>query len=137
MIPGHNDSDGEIDEMTSWIVEHLGPDVPVHFTAFHPDFKMMDRSPTPPETLAPARRIAVANGLRYAYTGNVHDREGESTYCHACGALLIERDWFTLGDWRLDARGCCASCGERCPGMFQPQPGKWGARRVPVRLASV
>ena len=95
LIPGHNDSDAEIDAMTQWVVGHLGPDVPMHFTAFHPDWKMLDVPVTPMATLSRARDIARRNGVRHAYTGNVHDRQGESTWCHGCGALLIERDWIS------------------------------------------
>jgi pyruvate formate lyase activating enzyme len=135
LIPGANDSDDEIDRMTSWVVERLGPDVPMHFTAFHPDYKMLDRPPTPPETLSRARAIALANGVRYAYTGNVHDASGGSTYCPGCGELVIERDWYVLGAYRLTDAGRCASCGTRVPGVFDGQPGGWGPRRVPVRLA--
>jgi pyruvate formate lyase activating enzyme len=135
LIPGRNDSDEEIDRLTSWVVEHLGPDVPVHFTAFHPDFKMLDVPPTPPSTLTRARAIAVANGIRYAYTGNVHDAAGSSTYCHGCGLRLIERDWYVLGDYRLTADGHCQQCGTRCAGRFDGEPGGWGAGRRPVRLA--
>ena len=134
MIPGLNDAPEETDAMTRWIVERLGPHVPVHFTAFHPDWKLRDRPPTPPETLTRAREIARANGVRYAYTGNVHDRAGQSTYCHRCGAVLIERDWYELGGWRLDPHGCCAACGEPCAGVLDRVPGRWGARRLPVRL---
>ena len=136
LIPGANDSDREIDQMTRWIVERLGPDVPVHFTAFHPDWKMLDRPPTPPATLTRARRIALANGVRYAYTGNVHDSEGGSTFCHGCGALLIERDWYELGAWTLTGDGRCRACGAPCPGVFDGRPGDWGRRRLPVRLRS-
>ena len=136
LIPQANDGDGEIDRLTRWVVEKLGPDVPIHFTAFHPDFKMLDRPPTPPETLTRARRIAMANGVRYAYTGNVRDVEGGSTTCHACGALVIERDWYELGSWGLDPDGRCGSCGEPIPGVFEERPGNWGARRLPVRLAA-
>jgi pyruvate formate lyase activating enzyme len=135
LIPGHNDSEAEIDRMTGWVVEHLGPDVPMHFTAFHPDYKMLDVSPTPPATLARARRVALRNGIRHAYTGNVHDREGGSTYCHGCGALLIERDWYELGAWQLGPDGRCRRCGTPCSGRFDGEPGRWGARRLPVRLA--
>jgi pyruvate formate lyase activating enzyme len=134
LIPGENDSDQELDNMTRWVVEELGPDVPMHFTAFHPDWKMRDRPPTPPETLSRARRIAMANGVRYAYTGNVHDSEGGSTYCHQCGQKLIGRDWYVLGEWNLTADGCCAQCGTRCAGLFEAEPGDWGARRQVVRL---
>jgi len=136
LIPGANDSDGEIDQMTRWIVERLGPDVPVHFTAFHPDWKMLDRPPTPPAILTRARRIALANGVRYAYTGNVHDSEGGSTFCHGCGALLIERDWYELGEWNLTGDGRCRACGAPCPGVLDGRPGGWGRRRLPVRLRS-
>jgi pyruvate formate lyase activating enzyme len=136
LIPGLNDSDEEIEAETRWYAEHLGPDVPLHFTAFHPDWKLRDRPPTPPATLTRARAIALANGLRYVYTGNVHDRTGQSTYCHACGALLIERDWYSLGAWNLTEGGRCAACGERCPGVFEERPGTWGARRLPVRIAA-
>jgi pyruvate formate lyase activating enzyme len=135
LIPGLNDSDEEIDAETRWFAERLGVDVPLHFTAFHPDWKMLDRPHTPPATLTRAREIGVANGLRYVYTGNVHDREGQSTYCHACGELLVERDWYELGAWRL-ADGRCVACGERCAGVFEPRPGTWGSRRLPVRIAA-
>ena len=135
LIPGLNDSDAEIDAMTRWVAGQLGPDVPVHFTAFHPDFKMRDRPPTPPATLTRARRIAAGNGLRYAYTGNVHDPAGQSTRCHGCGALLIERDWYRLGAWRLTADGRCVTCDTPLAGVFDGPPGTWGPRRLPVRIA--
>jgi pyruvate formate lyase activating enzyme len=134
LIPGENDSNEELDRMTRWIAGTLGPDVPIHFTAFHPDYKMMDKPATPASTLARARHIALANGLRYAYTGNVHDEEGGSTFCHGCGERLIGRDWFVLTDWNVTPEGACASCGTPCAGRFQPVPGTWGARRMPVRL---
>ena len=135
LIPGHNDGEAELDRMTRWVAERLGPDVPMHFTAFHPDYRMLDVAPTPPETLSRARRTALANGLRYAYTGNVHDPAGGSTYCHGCGACVVERDWYTLGAWRLTADGRCAACGTPCAGRFDEAPGAWGPRRAPVRLA--
>jgi pyruvate formate lyase activating enzyme len=134
LIPGENDSDAEIDAMTRWIADRLGPDVPLHFTAFHPDWKMMDKPHTPAATLTRARRIALGNGLRYVYTGNVHDPAGSSTWCPACGALLIERDWYALGRWQLDAGGACLGCGTQLPGVFDGPPGAWGPRRLPVRL---
>jgi pyruvate formate lyase activating enzyme len=134
LIPGHNDSDDELDRMTSWVVERLGPDVPMHFTAFHPDYKLRDRPPTPPETLTRARRIALANGVRYAYTGNVHDTEGGSTYCPGCGAVVVERDWYRLGEYRVGEDGRCERCDARIPGVFAGRPGAWGPRRLPVRL---
>jgi pyruvate formate lyase activating enzyme len=134
LIPGANDSDREIDAMTSWIVDRLGPDVPVHFTAFHPDYKMLDRPQTPPQTLTRARRIALANGLRHAYTGNVFDVEGGSSYCPGCGGRVIERDWYRIGAYRLGDDGRCESCGTRLPGVFAGPTGAWGRRRLPVRL---
>jgi pyruvate formate lyase activating enzyme len=136
LIPGLNDSPDEIDRMTAWIVDNLGRDVPVHFTAFHPDYKLLDRPPTPPRTLARAREIALANGIHYAYTGNVFDAGGQSTYCHGCGSLVIERDWYQLGAYRLDADGHCERCGTKISGVFSGQPGSWGPRRLPVRLAA-
>ena len=107
----------------------------MHFTAFHPDWKMLEVSPTPATTLSRAREIARRNGVRYAYTGNVHDRRGESTWCHQCGNLLIERDWYELGTWGLDAHGRCAVCGTPCAGVFEARPGGWGSRRQPVAMA--
>jgi pyruvate formate lyase activating enzyme len=135
IIPGHNDSDTELDAMTAWIVEHLGPDVPVHFTAFHPDFRMLDVEHTPPSTLTRARELALRNGVRYAYTGNVHDRAGGSTFCAGCGVCVIERDWYELGRYRLDDAGHCLECGAALPGRFAGPPDRFGARRMPVRLA--
>lgn len=135
LISGLNDSDEELQRMTDWVVENLGPDVPLHFTAFHPDFRMIDRPPTPPETLRRARRIALENGIRYAYVGNVHDEEGDSTYCHECDGLLIGRDWYELTRWGLSAEKNCLACGAPCPGIFEAAPGDWGARRLPLQLA--
>ena len=134
LIPGENDSDSEIDQMTQWIAGKLGPDVPLHFTAFHPDWKMLDKPRTPPATLTRARRIALANGLHFVYVGNVHDRAGGSTYCTACGTRVIERDWYQLGAWRLTHSGACQNCGNQIPGVFTGAPGDWGARRMGVRL---
>ena len=133
LIPGENDSRGELDRASDWFAANLGPDVPWHFTAFHPDFKMLDKPRTPPATLARAREIARAKGLKHVYTGNVHDRMGGSTWCPACGALLIERDWYELGAYNLDGNRCRA-CGSEVAGRFERQPGTWGARRLPVRL---
>lgn len=137
LIPGENDGDVEIEEMSRWIAEHLGPDVPLHFTAFHPDWKMLDKPPTPPATLTRAREIALRNGLRYVYTGNVHDHTGSSTYCAGCGAVLIGRDWYVLSDWNVEARGGagrCAGCTAPLPGIFEERPGAWGARRRPLHV---
>jgi pyruvate formate lyase activating enzyme len=134
LIPGWNDSEAEIQEMTGWVVENLGSTVPMHFTAFHPDWKLRDSPPTPPETLLKAREIALANGVRYAYVGNVHQRAESSTYCHECGALLIGRDWYTLTEWHLTSHGACSRCGTPLAGVLEPSPGTWGAKRQPVRL---
>jgi len=134
LIPGENDSEREIEELTQWVMELLGPDVPLHFTAFHPDYKMLDKPPTPASTLTMARRIAVRNGIRYAYTGNVHDEEGGSTYCHQCGKKLIGRDWYVMTEWHVTNDGLCLYCGTPCAGVFDGPPGTWGAKRLPVRL---
>ncbi|MEJ2575921.1 MAG: AmmeMemoRadiSam system radical SAM enzyme [Gammaproteobacteria bacterium] len=134
LIPGENDSDEEIAGMARWVVEQLGPDVPLHFSAFHPDYKMVDVPPTPAETLSRARTIALRNGVHFAYTGNVVDREGGSTYCPDCGKLLIERDWYRLGAWGLTADGRCGDCARLIPGVFEARPGHWGSKRLPVRL---
>jgi len=134
IIPGENDSADEIEEMTQWVVAELGPDVPMHFSAFHPDWKMMDIPPTPPETLTMARDIAIKNGVRYAYVGNIHNFEADSTYCHNCGDLIIGRDWYELSTWKLDDTGHCKNCGTPCAGVFDGPPGTWGRQRKPVRL---
>ena len=135
VIPGENDSENEFEAMTQWVVENLGPDVPMHFTAFHPDWKMMDKPYTPVSSLLLARDIAIKNGVRYAYVGNVHRKEADSTYCHHCGKLLIGRDWYQLSDWNLDEKGCCKFCGTRCAGVFNEKPGNWGARRQAIEVA--
>ncbi len=135
LIPGQNDSDDELNKMTTWVVENLGPDVPMHFSAFHPDWKMLDIPKTKLETLTRARAIALENGVRYAYTGNVHDFDGESTYCHGCGQILIGRDWYELSTWNIDHDGNCNKCGEKCAGVFESSPGSWGSKRQPVRMA--
>ncbi len=134
IIPEENDSPGEIDALSGWVMDHLGPDVPLHFSAFHPDWKMTHRPPTPPATLTRARRIALDNGLHHVYTGNVHDEEGDATYCSGCGKVVVGRDWYELTAWSLGPDGRCASCGTPCPGRFEAEPGRWGARRLPVRL---
>lgn len=136
LIPGENDSEAELEAASDWFAEHLGPDVPWHFTAFHPDFKMMQTPPTPPVTLTRARQIARGKGLHFVYTGNVHDVEGGSTYCPSCARLVIERDWYRLGAYALD-NDRCTHCGAQVPGRFEKQPGQWGRRRVPVNLQYV
>jgi pyruvate formate lyase activating enzyme len=137
LIPDENDSNAELEQLTRWIADKIGPDVPLHFTAFHPDWKMMDKSRTPAATLTRAREIALQNGLHYVYTGNVHDTAGSSTYCASCSSRVIERDWYELGEWRLDEQGRCLQCGAQLPGVFAGAPGTWGARRLPVRIAAI
>ncbi len=134
LIPELNDADAELEALSQWVVEQLGPDVPLHFTAFHPDWKLRDRLATPSASLARARRIAHRNGVRHAYTGNVVDPDGQSTYCAACHTLLIGRDWHQLTAWHLDREGRCSACGEPLPGRFEADPGGWGGRRLPVAL---
>jgi pyruvate formate lyase activating enzyme len=121
LIPGQNDGDDELRRMTAWFFENLGPDVPLHFTAFHPDFKMTDLPPTPPATLRRARAIARAAGLRYVYVGNVHDPEGQTTFCARCERPLIGRDYYALTHWAVKD-GACAHCGHPLPGRFAAEP---------------
>ena len=132
LIPGHNDGADEIEALSRWVHERLGPDVPLHFTAFHPDYRMLDKQRTPFETLAMARRIARKNGVRHAYTGNVHDIGRQSSYCHTCGDRVVERDWYELGAWALDTTGACLGCGTRMPGVFDGAPGVWGRKRMAI-----
>lgn len=136
LIPDHNDSEQEVARLCDWFAKNLGPDVPLHFSAFHPDFKMLDVPPTPPATLTRARLQALSAGIHHVYTGNVEDVEGQSTYCPACRRLLIERNWYRLGQWNLDANGNCPFCASRLAGHFDPQPGRWGRRRRPVFIRS-
>lgn len=133
VIPENNDDLTEIDEMTRWIIDHLGPNVPLHFTAFHPDFKMQDLPPTPSSSLLKARDIALNNGLNYVYTGNVHDQVTGSTYCPHCNDVVIERDWYELGDYYI-RNGCCIHCGYRLAGHFPNQKGHWGRKRLSVSI---
>jgi pyruvate formate lyase activating enzyme len=136
LIPGLNDSDEELERMTEWGVDNLGPDIPWHFTAFHPDWKMLDRPSTPLSTLTRARRIAMKNGIRYPYTGNQPDPEGSSTYCHDCGLKLIGRDRYSITLWNLTPEGLCLSCGSQCVGFFAAKHGAWGTKRLPVQLSN-
>ncbi|MGB5079443.1 MAG: AmmeMemoRadiSam system radical SAM enzyme [Burkholderiales bacterium] len=136
LIPGRNDSDEEIDAECRWIAKELGPDVPLHFTAFHPDFKMTDIPPTPAATLERARRIALGHGLHYVYTGNVHDPEGGSTYCPHCGEAVIRRDWYRILDYALTDDGGCKACGGAVAGRFGRFEKPFGPRRIPVRLSA-
>jgi pyruvate formate lyase activating enzyme len=134
LIPDENDSPAELEALSAWVFEHLGPDVPLHFTGFHPDWKMLDRPPTPAATLVAAQTIARTVGLRHVYTGNIHDEAGQSTYCHGCGVRLIGRDWYDITSWNLTANGHCNNCGTACAGVFEGFPGTWGRRRRPLMI---
>ncbi len=134
LIPGENDSTAELEAMTTWLVDNLGCDVPLHFSAFHPDWKMLDKPRTSLEILSKAREIAQKNGLHYVYTGNVHYLEGDTTYCPQCHERLIVRDWYELQQWNLTETGACPRCGMVCAGVFEKLPGSWGAKRQVVQL---
>ncbi len=138
LIPGHNDSDAEIEAESRWILRELGPDVPLHFSAFHPDFRMLDVPATPPAALRRARAIALREGLKYVYTGNVHDREGDTTRCPGCGAALVERDWYRIEGYRLTADGHCPDCGTAVAGRWEPfdMRRQFGPRRIPVAIGA-
>lgn len=135
LIPGHNDATSDLQRMCAWIVSELGPDVPLHFTAFHPDHRLGHLPPTPARTLTRARLIGLAAGLRYVYTGNVRDLEGGTTYCPTCATPVISRDRYTIDDYLLDAAGGCPVCGTTIAGRFETNPGR-GARRVPLRIGN-
>ena len=134
LIPGVNDSDEVVRGLAEWVIKELGPAVPLHFTAFHPDYKMMDLPHTPAETLRKARQIALETGLNYVYTGNVHDPEGGTTYCPSCRTPLIRRDWYEIPDYLVTEDGCCPRCGAGIAGRFQKFGTPFGAHRVPVSL---
>ncbi len=136
LIPGYNDSDREIEDMSKWIASELGRDVPLHFSAFHPDFRLMDVPPTPPETLSRARNIALGQGLHYVYTGNVHDTEGDTTFCPGCSQPLIVRDWYRILDYRVTDDGHCPDCNAAIAGRFEKYTGAFGPQRIPVRIGA-
>ncbi|MEW6981310.1 AmmeMemoRadiSam system radical SAM enzyme [Colwelliaceae bacterium 6471] len=136
LIPDENDSDSELHQMCQWIRENLGPDVPLHFSAFHPDFKMLDKSNTPLSTLLRARKIALSYGLNYVYCGNVSDTESDSTYCPNCHHVAIERDWYQLDRYNLDSKGCCLNCGHQLAGRFEQYQHCFGRQRIPVYIDS-
>ncbi len=136
LIPGQNDSDDELRGAAQWIARELGPDVPLHYSAFHPDHKMGDTPATPQSTLSRARRIAMDAGLHYVYTGNVHDKTGGSTWCPSCGTLLVGRDWYRIDDYPITPDGCCPDCGLRIPGRFSGKAGNFGRRRIPLAIHS-
>jgi len=134
LIPGKNDSVEELEKLAQWVVKELGPDVPIHFTAFHPAWKMMNLPSTPLETLVRARNIAIKNGVRYAYTGNIHNIEGDSTYCHQCHKCIIKRDWYEIVDYQLTHDGKCKFCNTQCSGVFEGPPGTWGQKQQPINI---
>lgn len=134
VIPGENDDPVEFDAMTKWVVEKLGPDTPLHFTAFHPDFRMLDKPRTPPATLFNAREIAMSNGLNYVYTGNIQHEQTSTTYCSNCQCVLIGRRQYELSRWNISKDGKCLDCHTPCAGNFEARPGIWGNRRQAVRL---
>jgi pyruvate formate lyase activating enzyme len=136
LIPTKNDSDDELRALSAWVARELGPHVPLHFTAFHPDFKMTDVMPTPGATLTRAREIAQSEGLRHVYTGNVHDTAGGTTSCHECGAGLIARDWHRIEFYRVTEGGSCPRCATPVAGRFEAYRGQFGRQRMPVRLAA-
>jgi pyruvate formate lyase activating enzyme len=136
LIPGENDGDGELEALCAFVADELGPHVPIHFTAFHPDFRMLQHPPTSLATLRRARRIAGEAGLRFVYSGNLRDLAGGVTACPQCGERLVERDGYAILAYRLE-RGACPSCGTPCPGVWDEKPGAWGARRRPVFLGNV
>jgi pyruvate formate lyase activating enzyme len=136
LIPGLNDSPEELTGLSRWVARELGPEVPIHFTAFHPDYKMREIGATPPATLVRAREIALGEGLRYVYTGNVHNHDGDTTFCPGCRAPLIERDWYRIDAYRLTPEGACPDCGHAVAGRFGAKAGAFGPRRIPVRIAA-
>ena len=134
VIPGENDSEAELHALSAWVFSELGADVPLHFSAFHPDWKMRDVPRTKLETLRRAREIGMQEGLKFVYTGNVHDPEGDATRCPECGVVVVQRSWYQLIHWGLDAEGRCQNCGTSIPGEFEGQPGDWGAQRQVVQI---
>ena len=132
LIPGENDSDAEVRALARWVRAELGPDVPLHFTAFHPDFKMTGKSATPAATIKHARHIAQEEGLHYVYTGNIHDAEGGSTWCPGCAAPLVRRDWYHVSDYRISDARRCVACGTHVAGRFGVFERPFGRRRIPV-----
>lgn len=136
LIPGLNDSNEEISAMSAWIVKELGVDVPIHFSAFHPDYKMNDIPGTPTKVLVRSRKIALDAGLQYVYTGNVHNQEGDTTYCPSCNSALIVRDWYQIKQYRLTQDGRCADCNTPIAGRFEAFTGQFGRKRIPIVIGS-
>ncbi len=135
LIPDENDSPDEITQMCRWIVDNVGVDVPIHFSAFKPDYRMLDKQRTPAFVLQQARSIAQKHGINYVYVGNVHDPDADSTYCPHCQEVVIGRDWYELSTWNLSDDGHCLSCHHPIAGVFDGPPGTWGRKRQPVQLS--
>ncbi|NIS81946.1 MAG: AmmeMemoRadiSam system radical SAM enzyme, partial [Anaerolineales bacterium] len=119
VVPTLNDSFEQLRALTRWLARDLSPDVPLHFSRFHPQYKLMNLPPTPIETLEKAHQIAQEEGIRYAYVGNVPGHPGNNTYCHTCGKPLILRQGFAVYEYHLDG-GICEYCGEPIPGVWWP-----------------
>ena len=134
LIPGHNDSDTELTALSKWVMQELGPDLPLHFSAFHPDWKMRDIPPTPPATLTRARRIALDAGLHHVYTGNVHDTDGGTTFCAVCHTPLIVRDWYQINEYHVTENGTCPHCNTLLAGHFGAFQKQFGSQRIPVAV---
>ena len=134
LIPGHNDSDTELTALSKWVMQELGPDLPLHFSAFHPDWKMRDIPPTPPATLTRARRIALDAGLHHVYTGNVHDTDGGTTFCAVCHTPLIVRDWYQINEYHVTENGTCPHCNTLLAGHFGAFQKQFGRQRIPVAV---
>ena len=136
LIPGLNDSAEELTMLSEWIVGELGEDVPLHFTAFHPDYKMVTIAATPVSKLVEARKIAQAAGLKYVYTGNVYHQEGDTTFCPSCHESLIKRDWYDITQYHITDNGRCSYCNTAIAGRFDDFAGAFGRRRIPVVIGS-
>jgi pyruvate formate lyase activating enzyme len=138
IIPDENDSESEINDMCQWIVENLGCSIPIHFTAFHPDWKMQNHDHTPAQTLKKAREIALSYGIKFAYTGNIIDENGNSTWCHNCHKMLIKRRYYEILEWHItqnaNNEATCSNCGTRVEGVFEANHGDWGTNRVPIKI---
>ncbi len=134
LIPDENDGPAELRQLSEWVCNELGPETPLHFSAFHPDFKMTGKHATPIDSLIKAREIALNTGMHHVYTGNVYYTPGDTTFCRNCGKVLIERDWYNLTSYQLTKSGCCKYCGTQLGGHFATGPGSWGSKRKPIRI---
>ncbi|MBF0360169.1 MAG: AmmeMemoRadiSam system radical SAM enzyme [Oligoflexia bacterium] len=139
LIPGVNDRESDIHAMCEWIVSNLGEHIPLHFSAFHPDWHMDDVPATPLKLLLRAKEIALLKGLRYVYLGNVRCKNNSTTICHQCSEVLIEREGYVVDKkfWKIkenvEGKSVCAKCGEVVAGFFDKLPADWGNKRIPIR----